>query len=149
MLLKTDLLSAFRRLDALLGRAVQLVPSVFGDDALSDPYRGLYVDWDAVQRMLNQAPGMPHYPITDHNGLVAPYEAPSLRQLVDRYGLTAFDVDVLLVALAPEIDLRYRRLYAYLQDDVTRKYPTVDLTLNLLCDSSEARMLRRAQHPRF
>ena len=27
-------------------------------------------------------------------------------------------------ALAPEIDLRYERLYAYLQDDVTRRRPT-------------------------
>ena len=38
----------------------------------------------------------------------------------------------LLIALAPEIDPRYERLYAYLQDDVTRKRPSIDLTLNLL-----------------
>jgi hypothetical protein len=49
----------------------------------------------------------------------------------------------LLICLAPEIDLRYERLYAYLQDDVTRKRPTVDLALNLLCFSLEAKLEAR------
>ena len=35
-------------------------------------------------------------------------------------------------------------MYAYLQDDVSRKRPTVDLALNLLCPSAEARPARRA-----
>jgi hypothetical protein len=46
--------------------------------------------------------------------------------------LSAFDVDLILLALAPKLDLRYERLYAYLQDDVTRTWPSVDLALNLL-----------------
>ena len=33
-------------------------------------------------------------------------------------------------------DLRYERIYAYLQDDVTRRRPTVELVLNVLCESS-------------
>ena len=48
-------------------------------------------------------------------------------------------IDVLLICLASELDLRYERLYAYLQDDVTRKQPSVDLVLNLLCPSFEAK----------
>ncbi|ABG51415.1 AAA ATPase [Trichodesmium erythraeum IMS101] len=36
----------------------------------------------------------------------------------------------MLIALAPEIDLRYDRLYAYLQDDFTSKGSSVDLALN-------------------
>ena len=40
--------------------------------------------------------------------------------------------EALLVCLAPDVDLRYERLYAYLQDDVTRRRPTVDLVLRLL-----------------
>ncbi|MGE0441797.1 MAG: ATP-binding protein, partial [Gemmatimonadales bacterium] len=46
----------------------------------------------------------------------------------------------LILALAPEVDLRYERIYAYLQDDVTRKRPTVDLVLNLFCRSAEERV---------
>ena len=66
-----------------------------------------------------------------------------LDQLARLFRLTPFDVDVLLVCLAPELDLRYERLYAYLQDDVTRKRPSVDLVLNLLCPSFEAKLEAR------
>ena len=34
---------------------------------------------------------------------------------------TPLDVDVLLVALAPDIDAAFERLYGYLNDDVTRR----------------------------
>ncbi len=56
-----------------------------------------------------------------------------LARLAQMFGLTAFDLDVILVCLAPELDRGYERLYAYLQDDVTRRHPTVELVLNLLC----------------
>ena len=51
------------------------------------------------------------------------------------FQLTPFDIDTLLLCLLPEIDLKYQRLYAYLQNDVTQKSPTVNLTLELLCKS--------------
>jgi ATP-dependent 26S proteasome regulatory subunit len=68
-----------------------------------------------------------------------------LEQLRASFGLTSFDVDVLLVGLAPELELRYERLYAYLQDDVTRKRPGVALVLNLLCPTQEERVAARAR----
>ncbi len=49
------------------------------------------------------------------------------------FDLAPFDVDVVVICLASEIDRRYERLYAYLHDDVTRRAPTVDLILNLCC----------------
>ncbi len=57
--------------------------------------------------------------------------------LRDRYKLSQFEIDTLLLCLLPEIDPRYQRLYAYLQDDITRKAPSVDLVLRLLCDTPE------------
>lgn len=66
---------------------------------------------------------------------------PELQQL---FGLTEFDVDALLICLAPEFDLRYERIYSYLQDDVTRKRPSVDLILNLLSESIEAKITARS-----
>lgn len=51
------------------------------------------------------------------------------------FELTSFDIDVLLLCLLPEIDLKYQRLYAYLQNDITQKNPTVNLMLELLCKS--------------
>ena len=68
-----------------------------------------------------------------------------LIQLAQCFGLSVFDVDVILVALAPALDRRYERLYAYLHDDVTRKHPTVDLVLNLLCPQWDARLAARAR----
>jgi hypothetical protein len=68
-----------------------------------------------------------------------------LAELTQTFGLAPFDVDALLICLAPEIDGRYERLYAYLHDDVTRKRPSVDLVLNLLCLSLDSKLQRR-QH---
>jgi len=63
--------------------------------------------------------------------------------LKEVYGLSDFDLDIILVALAPELDLRYERLYAYLQDDVSRRRPSVDLALNALCPTASEKLARR------
>jgi SpoVK/Ycf46/Vps4 family AAA+-type ATPase len=66
-----------------------------------------------------------------------------LEELARLFALTPFDLGALLICLAPELDLRYERLYAYLQDDVTKKRPSVDLVLNLLCPSFDAKLAAR------
>lgn len=40
------------------------------------------------------------------------------------------------ISSAPELDVKYEKLYAYLQDDVTKKSPSVNLILDLLCGST-------------
>ena len=57
--------------------------------------------------------------------------------------MTPFDVDALLICLAPELDLCYERFYSYLQDDVTKKRPSVDLVPNLLSPSFAAKLALR------
>jgi len=64
--------------------------------------------------------------------------------LAQRFGLSQLEVEILLVSLAPEIDPRYERLFAYLQDDVTKKRPSVDLVLNLLTTSFKEKL--RVRH---
>ena len=70
---------------------------------------------------------------------------PALAQLGHLFGLSAFEREVVVICLAPELRRKYDRLYAYLQDDLTRKRPSVDLVLELLCGSEaqqwEARRL--------
>ena len=56
----------------------------------------------------------------------------SLPRLSELFGLNPFEERSLVICLAPEIDRSYEKLYAYLQDDVTRKKPSVDLLMNLL-----------------
>ena len=68
----------------------------------------------------------------------------TLPNLADLFGLTSFEEQVVLVCLAPEIDLKYGKLYAYLQDDITRKRPSVDLVLKLLCPSWEEKIYARS-----
>ncbi|MCB0154595.1 MAG: ATP-binding protein, partial [Anaerolineae bacterium] len=55
-----------------------------------------------------------------------------LLELATAFGLSRFELDALLICLAPSLDLRYERIYGYLQDDVTRKRPSVNLILDLL-----------------
>jgi ATP-dependent 26S proteasome regulatory subunit len=67
-------------------------------------------------------------------------KTPRLEQLAADFKLDRFDLDVLLICLAGSFDLRYERIYGYLQDDVTRKRPTVNLVLDLLCDPGPCRL---------
>jgi hypothetical protein len=69
-----------------------------------------------------------------------------LDKLKELYNLSNFDLDVFLICLAPELNLAYEKIYAYLQDDVTRKRPGVDLVLRILCHSLAEQV---AAHRRF
>jgi hypothetical protein len=72
------------------------------------------------------------------DGVVLP-----LVRLSEIFSLTDFERDALLICLAPMVEPRYRRLYAYLQDDLTRKYAGVDLILDLLSPDTDARWRAR------
>jgi hypothetical protein len=141
------LLAALRRLDHRLDAAVAAMQATV-PEAAGDPYRGLYISQAEVERLLACPPG--ESPLAANGSASLALEAersaasPRLTQLVDELGLGPFDREVVLLALAPELDLRYERLYAYLQDDVTRRRPTVDLALNLLCRTAAERLTRRA-----
>ncbi len=66
-----------------------------------------------------------------------------LELLRRRFALDRFDTDVLLLALLPEIDVRYGRLIAYLEDDLTRKRPSVTTALSLSCATVASRLRER------
>jgi Winged helix domain, variant/ATPase family associated with various cellular activities (AAA) len=122
---------------------------------LTDPYRGLYISDQDADGDLSAVPLLD--PPSDYvqalesvrrrwrdNARPAPDDAnDALRDLVRAAQLDEFDRGVILLCLAPEIDLRYQRIYAYLHDDVTRKNPSVDLALNLLCATHDERLRGR------
>ena len=140
----TGLFQSLERLDLLLADAVERAHDDFGPEARADPFRGLHLSDEHVERLLARQPGAPlsGRPV-GHNG--AGPDAGPLEVLAREHGLTAFDADALLIALGAEVDLRYERIYAYLQDDVTRKRPSVDLVLNVLCETREEKLARRAR----
>ena len=137
----SGLLEALRRLDALLVGAVDAAAETFGADAAADPYRGLVIGPDEVSRLLSRDPGEPVLA----GGLPDEAHGRTLEWLAHAFDLIPFDLDLLLIAAAPEIDLRYERLFGYLQDDVARRRPSVDLALNLLCADAADRMAARAR----
>ncbi len=55
-----------------------------------------------------------------------------LLQLCEYFGLSDFEYRAFLVCLLPAFDLRYERIYGFLQDDVTKKKASVQLILALL-----------------
>jgi AAA+ superfamily predicted ATPase len=126
--------------------------------------QGLYISEQEVDALLARPIGMPRWALPtamtdvqdamgDLNHRIQARKDASLRARVplrllsaaDRFELSDFDVDVILICLAAELDLRYERLYAYLQDDVTKKRATVDLVLNLLCSSFAAKLEARSR----
>ncbi len=141
-----ELLPALQRLDSLLQAAVGVAQATYGAEAATDPYRGLYVGQPEVERLLARQPGAPVLqPVGFDLPLSEPLDGQSrLQHLKTTFQLSSFDLDLVLVALAPELDLRYERLYAYLQDDVTRRRPSVDLAFNLLCSAAADKLTRRA-----
>lgn len=66
-----------------------------------------------------------------------------LAWLKKQFCLSDFDLDLLTIALAPELDRQYVRIYAILQDDMSKKRPTVDLALNLLCSTFSEKLSQR------
>jgi SpoVK/Ycf46/Vps4 family AAA+-type ATPase len=68
----------------------------------------------------------------------------ALPQLAHLFALSPLELQTVLVCLGPELHRKYDQLYAYLQDDITRKKPSMDLVLQLLCDTQTERWQARA-----
>jgi hypothetical protein len=139
------LLPALRRLDSLLEGAIKAMQPVLGS-GIGPSLQGLFVSREQVDRLLQQQPGQAQFRLVVNPAEVqdTAVDASPLHWLIESFALSGFDADVIVLALAPEIDLRYERIYSYLQDDVTRKRPTIDLALNLLCTRAEDKMACRA-----
>lgn len=67
----------------------------------------------------------------------------SLEYLRAKFQLTEFEMKILIICLAPEIATRFEKIYSYLQDDVTKKKPTIDLCLKILCNEFDDRIYKR------
>ena len=55
----------------------------------------------------------------------------------------ALEISVILLCLAPELDSKYERLYAYIQNNIMKKRPSIGFVLDLLCPNIEQRIERR------
>jgi hypothetical protein len=110
-----ELLPLLQRLDQLLEIAVAEANIIYGSQAYSDPDRGLHISSEEVDRSLSREPAVPLFPeagsIRFPSDVVA--AGSRLAWLQECFTLSNFDLDVIAIALAPELDRRYERLYAY------------------------------------
>ncbi|WP_315096888.1 ATP-binding protein [uncultured Cellulomonas sp.] len=129
------------RLAAVEERVRTLVARRRSDDPQpDDPFRGLYLSDETVDRLLS-GPGVEPLSAAVGSRTAAcertadEAEAAGarlrLRTLARDFGLEPLDVELLLVALACEVDSRFEQLFGYLNDDVTRRRPSAAVALAL------------------
>jgi ATPase family protein associated with various cellular activities (AAA)/winged helix domain-containing protein len=108
--------ASFDFVDRRVMTAVEHVAA--SDPNPSDPFRGLYISDETALRLTH--------------GDSATSADERLQEASAALGLDLLEALVLAVCAAPELNPRYGRLYAYLQDDVTRKLPSPRLVGHLL-----------------
>jgi len=126
--------TSLSRIDDLIRGAVVRAQQAGHDP--TDALRGLVISDDEVEAHLSR-PVMASLWLDDLVFDLPPIDAGNQHDLpflhlAHIFNLTQLDCYILLLCLAPEFDKRYERLYAYLQDDVSQRRPTVNLMMNLL-----------------
>jgi ATPase family associated with various cellular activities (AAA) len=106
----------FDFVDRRVMAAVQRVAS--SDPNPADPFRGLYISDETALQL--------------SRGESASGADDRLAAITQALGLDLLDAAVLATCAAPELNPRFGRLFAYLQDDVTRKLPSARLVGHLL-----------------
>lgn len=131
---------AFARLDERLLHAVsefaQFSPSSDSIDPVFRRFAGLYLDPAEILKTLETKS------VNSTNDGASAFQRTNLSSCMGcgtvwstvavALGLNSIEQDIILLALAPEVDPKYERVFALLQDDVTRRRPTIGLALDLL-----------------
>ncbi|MFG2175667.1 ATP-binding protein [Streptomyces niveus] len=107
-----------------------------------DAFRGLYLTEENVARLLDEEESRSFPPIDDKP--MEDLTSSRLTTLATEFGLTPLDIEILLIALVPDLDDRFEAFYGYLNDDVTRRRPSIGLALGL-CGSTPADHAARAR----
>lgn len=152
------LLARLAVVEARVRRAIALrtgaesVPAELLDPPF-DPFQGLYVSDDAAARLLDAPAGpLPHAADDDalaaalrdrEDAAAAAGAVPPPRRLAEEFGLDALALDIVVIALAPDVDARFERCYGYLNDDITCRHATTGLALALCGVPSASAAARR------
>ena len=158
------ILAELERIDVLIRTQVWQARHI---QQVDEHFQGLYIADEEVDTLLGEPAGLPRWAtqpgpidrlqvnaaLERISSRIARRKANSRKQggtlrldwLVQAFALSQFEVDILLLCLAPEVDLRYERLFGYLQDDITKKRPSVDLVLNLLCAELSEKLAARSR----
>lgn len=152
----------FARLDVLLHQQMQIVDltaRALEEAEPSNANNKLYLSTAQIDLMMKRPFGTTYTPgkqmATDYEamrtaaenniGAILTYadeneEPLRLHQLAMTMGLNRFELDCFLLAIAPQADGRFGTLYAFLQDDMNRKRPSVGMVLDVLANSEPNRL---------
>jgi len=137
-----------QRLDVLLHREILRLRARY--QLSLDEFRGLYISDEHVDHLIDQeveytGETSATEELTQRAEVLRSADEDILwRRLADEFSLSTTEQDILLLALAPELDLKYETLYGYLNNDVTRKWPTHDLALRIFAKDEAQRLLVRS-----
>ncbi|MBR0820229.1 ATP-binding protein [Bradyrhizobium liaoningense] len=137
-------------LDALIHRETLRLRAAY--QLSLDEFRGLYISDEQVDALVREA--------SDGTSDLTQLDLVAQQLRVDRasfteamspfvrlsreFELTRVEQDILLAVAAPEIEFKYETLYAYLNNDVTRKAPTLGLLERLFGRDAASRLDVRA-----
>ena len=140
--LDQSLIHVLRRLELIEARVRAAVARRRATDPETDDrFRGLYISQGHVDRLLAEK-SVPAAPDAGAAKAREEIEAAAdaaerdgadlrLRRLARNFRLDEIDIELVLIAMAPDVDARFERLYGYLQDDVSRRRASVGLGLEL------------------
>ena len=154
------LLAELALLDLMLFRHVRQVRNRNTAQAGSD-FEGLFVSEQGIDVILSQSPIVRDEDETSSDPSITAIQQQMetlairtsvssqkgvfmrLERLCQIFGLDSFEKGLMALCIAPELDLRYETLYAYIQDDVSKKLPTISLALSLFCSTLSDWLARR------
>src|SRR5438093_11071068 len=127
------------------------------DPETDDRFRGLYISQAHVDRLLapRAVPAAPDAGAArarediESAADAAEHEGTDLRlrRLSRAFRLEEIDIELLLIAMAPDVDARFERLYGFLQDDVSRRRASIGLGIELCGVSSSSVYVRSRLAP--
>ena len=117
----------------------QEIDSIFLNDIVGPQSPSPGENHDQIYRFQQQAQALRQQ--IDHRiatSAALPLSLPLVR-LDNIFNLSGIEHQVMVICLAPQLEHAYERIYAYIQNDLTRKLPSVDLALSLICNTVEER----------
>lgn len=136
------LLSELERIDLILQHYYYL------NQPSHEAFNTFLLSQEVVEERMKQPVGRPHwseisqpvYLSADDNLL----RTESLIELIDRFELTDFERDTLLLGLLPHFDSRYYELFSLIQGEKQGQLPSFSLALTLFCHSDWERLAQQA-----
>ena len=159
-----DVLAACRRIDTVIEHATEVASATYAEGGGFEDWRAGFADGGRIAGEPGDAAPLSSQLAsrsTDPRTLLATLDASSgdgrrsraggphpdgavrmhpFSALVREFDLSGREVDIVLLCFVGELDSRYGRRFAYLQQDAAATAPTVDLAATLLCDSAADRL---------